>query len=485
MYLGNGRTPSRRTAWRAGATIAALTAALLLASVLTRTARAVPPDAGLDAGWVDLALPAALAAPPVQAPPTGDDSLEEFAPRFDPSAWDSVTAAYDNSIRHDRERRIAPVYGLRFDKVEGLHLEAGGSLRDLRLRIAELELRAGYDFGRQRPMGSVRARVALDPRGRWGIDAEASDQVRPFGNYRPYGNTWLTVFAGYDAMQYQRERRLGLAVTRVFSEDRRARLGWVRLEQDPLNSVTGTHLFGTDSWMDHNEAAERFTGNGLRFHLRRGASYEEETLLQGLMTETELLVFGGKLLRGTREFSRLQTDIWYTKLDRRSAAVHLYGSASLATGDAPRQAWPDLGGTAGLRAFPPRGEGTHDALVGTQRLVLRAEVRTPAATLRVKRVKALRNLGLKLVPFAEAGAVWGLQPGPAVRSVPEIREVRAWRDLRAPRRSEVRWDLGFGLRRDVDYSGLLSYFEVDLAWPMGSDTSSPRIMVQFSRDGLD
>jgi hypothetical protein len=463
-----------------------------LECLVSGTAGAAQPPTGPGARPAALATPIPLAASRrAQPPPAGDDSLEEFAPRFDPSDWDSVTVAYDTSVRRDRERRIAPLYGLRFNKAEGLHLELGGSLRDLRLRIAELDLRAGYDLGRERPAGAVRARVALDPKGRWGIDAEAADQVRPFGNYQPYGNTWPTLFAGYDAMQYQRERRFGLAVTRRFSEDRRARFGWVRLEQDPLRPVTDAHLFGAGDWMEHNEAAEPFTGNGLRLHLRRGASYEEETVLRGLITETELMVFGGELLRGTREFSRLQTDAWYTRLNRRSAAFHLYGSASLATGDAPRQAWPDLGGAAGLRAFPPRGEETGNNLFGTQRLFLRAEVRSPSATLRVKRIKALRNLGLKLVPFAEAGAVWGLEPGPTVpetreiRETPQIREIREWRDLRAPRRSEVHWDLGFGLRRDVDYSGILSYVEIDVAWAMGADTGSPRITVQFSRDGLD
>ena len=490
---------------RPAAAIAAVTAGLLLECLVFRAAGATQPLAGPSASpgagpgvsSAALATPRPLAASrPAQPPPASDDSLDEFAPHFDPSDWDSVTAAYDTSVRRDRERRVAPLYGLRFNKVEGLHLEVGGSLRDLRLRIAELELRAGYDLGRERSVGAVRAQIALDPRGRWGIDAEAADQVRPFGNYQPYGNTWLTLLAGRDAMQYQRERRFGLAVTRRFSEDRRARLGWVRLEQDSLRTVTDAHLFGAGDWMERNEAAEPFTGNGLRLHLRRGASYEEETVIEGLITQTELMVFGGKLLRGTREFSRLQADAWYTRLNQRSAAFHLNGSASLATGEAPRQAWPDLGGAAGLRAFSPRGErpdvspiGTQRLfLVGTQRLFLRAEVRSPPATLRVKKIKALRNLGLKLVPFAEAGAVWGLKPSRTdqqIREVLEIREIRSWRDLRGPRRSDMHWDLGFGLRRDVDFSGILSYAEIDLAWPMGADTGSPRITVQFSRDGLD
>ena len=487
MDPGNACAPRRRSA----AAIAAVAAGMLLECLASGTVGAARSPVGPDAGGATLAASIPLAGvPPVPPPPVGDDSLEEFAPRFDPSDWDSVTAAYDASIRHDRGRRVAPLYGLRFNKAEGLHAEAGGSLRDLRLRIAELELRAGYDFGRERPVGAVRASVALDPKGRWGIDAEAADQVRSFGNYRPYGNTWLALFGGYDAMQFQRERRLGLVVTRRFSEDRQARLGWVRLEQDPLRPVTDVHLLGAGDWMRRNAAAEPFTGNGLRLHLRRGASYEGETVIEGLTTETELMAFGGELLRGTREFSRLQADAWYTRLNRQSAAFHLYGSASLATGQAPRQAWPDLGGAAGLRGFTPRGERSDPNLVGTQRLFLvgtqrlffRAEVRSPPATLRVKRVKALRNLGLKLAPFVETGAVWGLEPG---RTRPEIREIREWRDLRAPRRSDVHWDLGIGLRRDISYSGILSYLEIDLAWPMGADTGSPRITVQFSRDGLD
>ena len=147
-------------------------------------------------------------------------------------------------------------------------------------------------------MGAVRASVTLDPKGRWGIEAEAADQVRPFGNYRPYGNTWLALFGGYDAMQFQRERRLGLVATRRFSEDRQARLGWVRLEQDPLPPVTDAHIFGAGDWMRRNDAAVPFTGNGLRLHLRRGASYEEETAIEGLITETELKLMAAAAIIG-------------------------------------------------------------------------------------------------------------------------------------------------------------------------------------------
>ncbi len=470
---------------RVPARIAAGAAGLILLGTGSPGAHASRPFGNAGAfSTPPLAASLLAAVPQPPAAPANEDSLEEFVPSFDPSDWDSVTTAYDASVRHDRLRRIAPVYGLRFNKAEGLHLEVGCSLRDLRLHLNDLELRTGYDTGREKAMGAIRARIALHAGEKWGLDVEAADQIRPFGNHQPYGNTWLTL-GGYDAMQYQRERRLGIALSHRFSEGRHVRAGWLRLEQTAVPAVTDAHLFGGDHWMARNEPAEAFTGNGLRFHLRRGPTYEEETAVQGLVTDAELLVFGGALLHGDREYSRLQADAWYTRLNRNRAALRLRGSASLATGDAPRQAWPDLGGAAGLRAFPPRGEGAGISLIGTQRLLLRAEIRSPAATLRVRRVKALRNLGLKLVPFVEAGAVWGLDPDRADPSVLRIREIREWDDLRAPRRSEVHWDLGVGLRRDIDYSGILSYVEVDLAWPMGADTAPPRVTLQFSRDGLD
>ena len=46
-------------------------------------------------------------------------------------------------------------------------------------------------------------------------------------------------------------------------------------------------------------------------------------------------------------------------------------------------------------------------------------------------------------------------------------------------------DLGVGLRRNVDSSGLLSYLQVDFAWPMGADTGPARITLTLSARRFD
>jgi hypothetical protein len=110
------------------------------------------------------------------------------------------------------------------------------------------------------------------------------------------------------------------------------------------------------------------------------------------------------------------------------------------------------------------------------------ELRSRAAQLKRSRVPLLRRLGFRIVPFIEAGSVWGRDPGgDALR----VRPIREWKDLKLPRRSDVRWDLGFGLRQEVNYPGILSYAQVDFAWPMGADTGPARVTVQLSKDGLD
>lgn len=447
--------------------------ALLLLPIGTAIAAAQPPPAGPDP---------ALGDPGVEpGPPSWPDSLEEWNPEDALADWDSVTAAYDASARSEQERQVLPRFSLRVNKAEGLHVDLGGIVVDRRLRLSSLELRAGYDLARGRPNGLGRLRLDLRG-GRWLLEASAHDDAVPFGRHVPYGNTWFALFGGYDAMQFLREREMGLLLSHRWSEERQAWLGWVRTEQRPLPPASDFRFFGSDRWMKWNERAEPLVSNGVRFRLRRAPRYQGETIARGLVVESEATVHGGELLGGGREFSLLHSDLGYARSVGRGDGLHARASASLAVGRPPLQAWPDLGGDAGLRAFPPRGFGTSDTLVGYGRLLARLEFRSRAAQIKRSRLPVLRDLGLKLVPFVEAGAVWGREPG---ASRIRVRQLRAWKDLHLPRPADVLWDLGFGLRRDIDYSGVLSYVEVDFAWPMGADTGPVRITLQFSKDGLD
>ena len=236
-------------------TILALLCSLALAAT-------VPPGKGS----------AARESEPDSSHVTALDDLDEFVPG-DGAQWDSVLAAYDTSVRKDRRATILPRYGLRYNKAEEVHLELGGSLAAPRYRVSELDLRFGYDTGRERPnvFGELRGSLSKDDR--WFVEFFGADDAVPFGQHRPYGNTWLALFGGYDAVSYMREREFGAGIGWRVSEERQAWLGWVRTEQDALTVVSDAHLFGRDAWMEQNEEAEPFLGDGVRVKVRRAPRY--------------------------------------------------------------------------------------------------------------------------------------------------------------------------------------------------------------------
>jgi len=435
---------------------------------------------------VPVTEPPAPSAPPDSAGKRGWEDLEEFVPG-DGAGWDSVLAAYDSSVRPRGDVTLVPRYGLRYDKAEALHLELGAGLAAPRFRIAGFDLRAGYDTGRERPNGAASLWINLHGNDRWLLELFAGDEVVPFGQHRPYGNSWLALFGGYDAVSYLRQREHGAGVSWRVSEERQAWLGWVRTDQAAVPAVTDWHLFGRSTWMEANDAAGRFRRDGVRLKVRRAPRYHGEAIQEGLVAESRVTAWGGRLLGGS-DHAHWHSDVWWMHPARRGDTVQLRLSGTLATGRAPRQSWPDLGGDAGLRAFPPRGAGTPDTLIGHARLYARVEYRTRALHVRRSRIPFLKKLGLKVVPFAELGSVWGRdtaarddegRPRLAVRPILELD------DLRRPDRRDWRWDLGAGVRRDFDLAGILSHVEFDIAWPMGADHGPPRYTVQFSRDGLD
>ena len=96
MDPGNACAQRRRSA----AAIAAVAAGMLLECLASGTVGAALPPVGPGVGAPALAASILFAGvPSVPPPPVGDDSLEEFAPSFDPSNWDSVTAAWATMAR--------------------------------------------------------------------------------------------------------------------------------------------------------------------------------------------------------------------------------------------------------------------------------------------------------------------------------------------------------------------------------------------------
>ena len=413
--------------------------------------------------------------PPLLPAPPDSGSAGKPA-EFQPGNWDSVLAAYDSSIKPDRHVHLSPEYDLHYSKAEGVHVEGGFSAADPPVHLSHLEGRFGYDLGRGRPTALGFVLLPIDGQEKLSLELAGHDEAVAFGNDQPYGNTVMALFDGYDTRQYMRERELRAMLIWNITTDRQLGGGWVRVRQDPLPVAARWHLFGADHWMDHNEAAQHLVGNGIRLRFLRRPPYQGETVKTGLVAKVEATTFGGGVLGGGQEFSTGQADVWYTAPVRQKDAWHLRASASISAGRAPRQAWQDLGGAAGLKAFPPRGFGTPDTLIGLARFFVRAEYQHPQDLLFGLRLPLVGPVKAIMVPFAEVGSAWGGRP---------LHQFLTWGDLDFPGRRDLRWDLGFGLRRDIDFAGLLSHAQLDFAWPMGAQRGPARITLLLSRNWLD
>jgi hypothetical protein len=425
---------------------------------------------------------------PITRPQEPDSAAADTVGVFNPGNWDSVMAAYDRSFRTGQTRKVRPKVGARYTKTEGLHVEAGAAMRINKLRIPNVEARVGYDAARQHANGLAMLQYDIAGRERWLLELSGRDGVRPFGNHNPYGNTLLTLVGGYDARQYLRTRDVSAMIVRRYSEERHIAIGWIRTVQDSVPVLADLHLFGPDYWMKRNESAEHVVENGIRLRILRRPPYFGEPIRTGLMAMSEIVAYGGEFLGGTREYASGILDLWYTHAAHATDTWLLRGSGSLATGRAPQQAWPDLGGAAGLFAFPPRNlhltdssdvyatEPAEGQFIGVHRLILRGEYQWRKNPITNNGVRLLQKTALILVPLAEIGSVWG---------DPLTHPILEFNDLRAPRLSEIHWDLGFGLRKDIGYSGVLTQAEVDFVWPMGADTAPARITFRLSNNWLD
>lgn len=429
-----------------------------MAAGMRRTCRRI----GL--GTLFLALVTGLCAHRAAAQPADDP--------FGATDWDSVFAAYDEGAAKPRPWRV----GLACDKARGIHADTGAEFDFLRRPFEWIDLRAGYDVARERPTGWIGLRIGLGDADRFArhrpaklaVQLEATDRARAFTQHDPHGNTLLALVGGYDARQYLRERRVAASLVVQRSRVSRIQIGLEHAEEAPLEAKEHRHWLGGDRWMKTNLEADRLRENGLCFAWMRRPKFSEAALVDGAYLELDGEWRGGNWFTGDREYGQLRGRVsWRRTRDSNDDLLVLAGRGVQALGDAPPQSLADLGGAAGLRAFPPL------SFVGTGSLVARAEYERSTDYLRATGLSFLKGLGLHPVPFAEVGASWGAAP------------IRWASSLKGPRREDVHWDLGLGVRKSLGDTGIASHAQVDFAWPMGSDTGPVRVTFALSSDGLD
>ncbi|MEZ4648454.1 MAG: hypothetical protein R3E97_06615 [Candidatus Eisenbacteria bacterium] len=379
--------------------------------------------------------------------------------------WDSVFAAVDDDF--DRASgRYSPIIDLTYDKVAGFHVAGGVTVGPVWERRIRTESRIGYDFGRSKPTGQGSLRAGELDKESWWTQIGAHSGIVPFGSHQPYGNPIFAIVGGYDARSYVREEagelRLSWKPYKTWTLQTAVR----RVHQAPSPITSTEHIFGSDRWMDQNAEARRWTGTGVELHVSHRPRYSEDVVLPGTYLSGTFANFGGALSSGP-EFTHGSVSAKQIWLPRGKDELYVIADLGLTGGDAPPQFAQDLGGHGGLRGFEPR------FVTGTQRLFVRAQFAW--ANDKVGKIKTpiFGKTKLRFVPFVEAGSVWGDSP------------IHDAGDMEMPGGNQVHWDLGVGLRRNVDSSGLLSYLQVDFAWPMGADTGPARITLTLSSRGFD
>ena len=389
--------------------------------------------------------------------------------------WDSVFAAVDRDF--DRARGwIEPLVDLSYDKVAGLHIDGGAALGPLWNARVGTATRFGYDFGRSKPTGRGSVRYGDLDRETWWLGVELHSGISSFGSHQPYTNTLLAFVGGYDARAYLREEggevRASWKPTAAWTLQTAA----IRTHQAPSPLRASYHLFGSDRWMEENAGADgmagnlgvdRWTGTGVLVQAEHRPRYSDDVVLPGLYARGAVASYRGALSSGP-EFSRWTVQAKRLWQPRGRDEFYVIADLGITAGHAPIQFAQDLGGQGGLRGFEPR------FVTGNQRIFVRSQFAWANRKLGQIKLPVFGKTKLRLVPFAEVGSVWG---DPSVGL--------GGRDLVLPDPSEIHWDLGLGLRRIVDSSGLLSYLQVDFAWPMGADTGPARITLMLSSRGFD
>ncbi len=401
------------------------------------------------------------------ADPFSDSPFMDDPFGIETTDWDSVFAAVDDEFEKAQGNQLIPLFGIGYGKKTGFHFNGGVGIGPAWKQRIHLGARMGYDVAREKPTGRGFLRVGDLARETYWAEFRMHSGVRAFGSHQPYGNTLFAFVGGYDGQSYLLQRAGALTLHWQPDKTWTARVRAERREEQSAPLKEDYHWFGSDRWMDLDTAVDDWIGNGIGVSLSHRPRYSEDVVLPGAYFSASVESWGGAL-GGSSEHSLWSfqwKQIWKPFELRDEFYLLLdYGATG---GQAPTQALQDIGSEGGLRGFVPR------SYVGTQRWLLRAQYMWRENWMKRTRIPLIKEARLRLVPFAEAGSVWGGRP----LENPE--------ELQLPLRSEVHWDLGFGLRRIVDSSGLLSYLQVDFAWPMGADSGPARITLSLSGQGFD